>query len=133
MTASDQKPFCLRDFEPFLHSLNESGIQGVLIGGMAVAAWAGDYLEEADVPDFDLPLYSKDIDLRGLKSTMMFLAKDMQVAGAEIRGYATATRKAAPEMGQIHAAQVYWRGHRTSIEVLERLPGLDEGKAFPPA
>ncbi len=31
MPASEQKPFCLADYEPFIRTLNESGLQGVLI------------------------------------------------------------------------------------------------------
>ena len=131
MPASQQKPFCLADYEGFVRTLHESGVPGVLIGGLAVAAWAEIHLTAEDKALFELPIYSKDIDLRGEKMTMRFLAKDMELAGAEITGFVAATRKNAPHMGQVHAASVHWRGHRTTIEVLERLPGLDSGKDSP--
>jgi hypothetical protein len=96
-----------------------------------VAAWAELHLEPDEKADLGLPLFSKDIDLRGGKATMRFLANDLQLAGAELTGFATATRKNAPHMGKAHVAGMHWRGHRTSIEVLERLPGLDESIAAP--
>lgn len=131
MPASQQKPFCLADYEGFVRTLHESGVPGVLIGGLAVAAWAEIHLSAGDKELFELPIYSKDIDLRGEKMTLRFLAKDMELAGAEITGIVAATRKNAPHMGQVHAASVFWRGHRTTIEVLERLPGLDTGRDRP--
>jgi hypothetical protein len=67
------------------------------------------------------------VDLRGQKVTSAFLAETMFREGAEIRGRVAATRKNAPHMGRVFAVSLFWKGKRTSIEVLERLPGLDTG------
>lgn len=125
MIATAERPFCLADFEPFLRTLTDSGIEGILIGGLAVAAWADSLLDDTQRPAFDLPIFSKDIDLRGGRATCIFLAKDLELAGAEVKGMVAATRRNAPEMGKVHAISLEWRGCRTSIEALERLPGLD--------
>ena len=125
MYASAQQPFCLADFIPFLRILTEGEDRSVLIGGMAVSAWAEIHLEPAEHEVFDLPIYSKDVDLRGQKMTSLLLAETMTKDGAEIKGSVTATRKSAPEMGRVFAVSLFWRGQKTSIEVLERLPGLD--------
>jgi hypothetical protein len=83
MQPTTERPFCLADYEPFLRSLNDSGVDGVLIGGLAVGGWAESLLDPAERVLFDLPIYSKDIDLRGQKAACMFLAKDMELAGAD--------------------------------------------------
>ena len=48
MQASDKLPFCLADFSPFLQTLAQDEDQSVLIGGMAVSAWAEIHLEAAE-------------------------------------------------------------------------------------
>lgn len=75
----------------------------------------------------DLPIFSKDIDLRGQKITCLALTKLMQLDGAKLGGVVAATRKSAPHMGRVFAASIFWRNYETSVEVLERLPGLDSG------
>lgn len=52
--------------------------------------------------------------------------------GAILRGMAADVRKNAPHMGRVFAASVIWRDCKTSVEVLERLPGLDSGIDSPP-
>jgi len=127
MQPSAKQPFSLADFGPFLRTLTEAEDPSVLIGGMAVSAWGEIHLEPAEHAVFDLPIYSKDVDLRGLKATTLLLAQTMVGDGAEIRGTVTATRKSAPHMGRVFATSLFWKGQQTSIEVLERLPGLDTG------
>lgn len=127
MQASAKQPFCLEDFSPFLRTLTEEEDQSVLVGGMAVSAWADMHLELSEHSIFDLPIFSKDVDLRGQKVTAALLAEMMAKKGAEIRGKVSATRKDAPHMGRVFAVSLFWNGHQTSVEVLERLPGLDTG------
>jgi hypothetical protein len=127
MLSSSKQPFSLADFSPFLRILTEAEDPSVLIGGMAVSAWGEIHLEPAEHDVFDLPIYSKDVDLRGQKGTSLLLAQTMAGSGAEIRGSVTATRKNAPHMGRVFATSLFWKGQQTSIEVLERLPGLDTG------
>jgi hypothetical protein len=127
MQPSAKQPFSLADFGPFLRVLTEGEDPSVLIGGMAVSAWGEIHLEPAEHAVFDLPIYSKDVDLRGQKTTSLLLAQTMANNGAEIRGSVSATRKNAPHMGRVFAVSLFWKGQQTSIEVLERLPGLDTG------
>ena len=127
MQASDQQPFCLADFSPFLQTLVQDEDQSVLIGGMAVSAWGEIHLEPNEHAVYDLPIYSKDVDLRGQKITSALLSAKLREQGAEIRGSVSAVRKNAPHMGRVFAVSLRWRGQQTSIEVLERLPGLDTG------
>lgn len=132
MQASAERPFCLEDYRPFLKSLVESEDESVLIGGLAVSAWAEFFLKGSERESFDLPIFSKDIDLRGRKMTCLALTKIMQLDGAQLQGVVSATRKNAPHMGRVFAASIIWRNFRTSVEVLERLPGLDSGVDAPP-
>lgn len=127
MEPSIDKPFRLADFRPFLQNLREAADQPVVIGGMAVSAWADRFLLKSEHPKFDIPLYSKDLDLRGSEPTTRLLADRMTKVGAKICGQASATRKSAPHMGRVFAISLIWKRMKTSIEVLERLPGLDTG------
>ena len=133
MQPTSEKPFCLQDFEPFLMRMVEEEQEGAVIGGIAVSAWAEMLLLPEEKAKFDLPIYSKDLDLRGHKPVFSALTKEFQNDGAEIRGMAYATRKNAPHMGRVFAVSFIWRGQRTSLEVLERLPGLDRDIDTPPA
>lgn len=127
MQPSPERPFCLEDYRPFLKSLAESEDESVLVGGLAVSAWAELFLDGAERLQFDLPIFSKDIDLRGRKITCIVLTKIMQMDGAKPGAMVAATRKNAPHMGRVFAASMSWREFQTSVEVLERLPGLDTG------
>jgi hypothetical protein len=71
MQSSAKQPFSLADFGPFLRTLTEVEDPSVLIGGMAVSAWGEIHLEPAEHAVFDLPIYSKDVDLRGQKATSL--------------------------------------------------------------
>jgi hypothetical protein len=132
MQPSAKQPFSLVDFSPFLRSLAEDEDQSVVIGGMAVSAWGDNYLKPAEHEFFDLPIYSKDVDLRGQKVTSALLAEKLAKDGAEIRGRVSAIRKEAAHLGRVFAVSLFWKGQRTSVEVLERLPGLDTGIDDPP-
>jgi len=132
MQPTAERPFCLEDYRPFLKTLVESEDESVLVGGLAVSAWAELFLNFSERHHFDLPIFSKDIDLRGQKMTCMVLTKILQLDGAKLGGVVAATRKNAPHMGRVFAASITWRNFKTSVEVLERLPGLDSGIADPP-
>jgi|GEM_PF-2245544 len=132
MSPTPERPFSFADFEKHLLRLGGEEVGYVLIGGLAVSAWAEEFLNAAESAALDLPIYSKDIDLRGGKVVSTLLSQEVEADGAEIRGLVTATRKQAPHMGRVFAVQLFWRGHRTSIEVLERLPGLDTSIDDPP-
>ena len=127
MQPSAERPFCLEDYLPFLKSLADSEDESVLVGGLAVSAWAELFLDESERHHFDLPIFSKDIDLRGRKMTCLALTKLMQLNGAILGGVVSATRKNAPHMGRVFAASITWRNFKTSVEVLERLKPLRPG------
>lgn len=133
MKPTDERPFCLDDFRPFLKFLVENEDESILVGGLAVSAWGELFLEGAEFEQFDLPIFSKDIDLRGRKITCTTLTSCMQLDGAVLSGMAAALRKNAPHMGRVFAASITWRNFKTSVEVLERLPGLDSGIDDAPA
>lgn len=132
MQPSAERPFCLEDYLPFLKSLADSEDESVLVGGLAVSAWAELFLDGLERHHFELPIFSKDIDFRGRKMTCLALTKLMQLDGAILGGVVAATRRNAPHMGRVFAASITWRNFRTSVEVLERLPGLDTGIADAP-
>jgi hypothetical protein len=132
MKPTPEQPVSLADFKSFLLLLSEAEISYALIGGLAVSAWAEAHLTSAEYDEFNLPIYSKDMDLRGGKAASTFVSEELKKAGAEIRSSVAATRKAAPHMGRIFASGFIWDGRRTSVEVLERLPGLDTSLEDPP-
>jgi hypothetical protein len=125
MQPTPERPFSLQDFEPVIQTLLEDEATGVVIGGMAVSAWAEIFILPEEKTGFDLPIFSKDLDLRGTKSVSSLLMHAMKTFGADPTNIVAATRKAAPHMGRIFAVGYHWKGARTTIEVLERLPGLD--------
>jgi hypothetical protein len=132
MKPGAERPFCLEDYLPFLKSLVDSEDESVLVGGLAVSARAELFFDELGRHQFDLTIFSKDIDLRGRKMTCLALTKIMQLDGAVLGGVVAATRKNAPHMGRVFAASITWRNFKTSVEVMERLPGLDTGIADAP-
>ncbi len=93
MQPSAKQPFSLADFGPFLQTLTEGEDHSVLIGGMAVSAWGEIHLEPAEHAVFDLPIYSKDVDLRGQKITSTLLAETMTKDGVEIASLCDSLRR----------------------------------------
>jgi hypothetical protein len=99
----------------------------VLIGGLAVGAWA-QYFAKGN----GFPIFSKDIDLRGTRLVAQSLAQGMKLRGATIKGLMTITRKEPPGMGKNYIAPIDLPdGRATVIEVLEALPWVDDGPDRP--
>lgn len=99
----------------------------VLIGGLAVGAWA-QYFAIGN----GCPIFSKDIDLRGTRLVAQSLAQGMKLRGATIKGLMTITRKEPPGMGKNYIAPIDLPdGRATVIEVLEALPWVDDGPDRP--
>lgn len=95
----------------------------VLIGGLAVGAWAQYYRVGNGSP-----LFSKDIDLRGTR----LVAQGMKLRGAKIKGFVAAKRKAPEGMGMNFIVPLdLCDGRSTVIEVLEALPWVDDGPDRP--
>jgi len=132
MQPTPEQPVSLVDFQEHLLRLGEMEISYALIGGLAVSAWGEACLTPDEFEAFNLPIYSKDIDLRGGKAASNFMMEEMKKVGAEIRSVVAATRKTAPHMGRVFAVGFNLDGKRSSVEVLERLPGLDSSLDDPP-
>ena len=85
MQPTPEQPVSFADFKEFLIRLGEMEISYALIGGLAVSAWAEAHLSPQEMAEFHMPIYSKDIDLRGGKAASMFMMEEMKKAGAEMR------------------------------------------------
>ena len=95
----------------------------VLVGGLAVGAWAQVYA----IPTGG-PIFSKDIDLRGNRLVAQTMAQGMRLQGAKIKGFTVAKRKEPPGLGRNFVVPLDLAdGRSTVIEVLEALPWVDDG------
>lgn len=99
----------------------------VLIGGLAVGAWA----QYFDVPTGG-PIFSKDIDLRGTRLVAQAIAQGMKLRGAKVKGFVSAKRKDPAGMGMNFIVPLDLAdGRSTVIEILEALPWVDDGPDRP--
>lgn len=123
-----ERRFVLEDFIEYLRILHGSRADYVLIGGHAVALWARRYLAESVTMALgvSLPLMSKDIDLRAEESVARALATTLRTVLTH------AQFKKQPHMGKTRAIVVHLHGHSTTIEILQRVPGLDPSADEPP-
>lgn len=95
----------------------------VVVGGLAVGAWAQYYNISTGGP-----IFSKDIDLRGNRLVAQTMAQGMRLLGAKIKGFTVAQRKEPPGLGRNFVVPLDLAdGRSTVIEVLEALPWVDEG------
>lgn len=118
----------LNDFAEVVVEVAASAIGDfVLIGGLAVGAWA----QYFKVPSGG-PIFSKDIDLRGTRLVAQTLAQGMKLRGAKVKGFVTAKRKVPAGMGKNYVVPLDLAdGRSTVIEVLEALPWVDDGPDRP--
>lgn len=118
----------LKDFEDVVAEAANSAIGDfVLIGGLAVGAWA----QYFNVPCGG-PIFSKDIDLRGTRLVAQTLAQGMKLRGAKVKGLVAAKRKVPAGMGMNYVVPLdLVDGRSTVIEVLEALPWVDDGPDRP--
>lgn len=72
----------LRDFKPALEAMLETESVYCLVGGLAVGQWAEALLAPSTREQFELPIRSKDIDIRASKSDAMMFVKNLQERGA---------------------------------------------------
>jgi hypothetical protein len=74
----NQSQITLEDFLPALEALLETETEYCLVGGLAVGVWAEVFLTPIEKTRFELPIRSKDIDIRAAKAdAMMFLWKSL--------------------------------------------------------
>jgi hypothetical protein len=118
----------LADFSKALRVVAEdAGGEYVLIGGLAVGAWANAF----HVGDGS-PMFSKDIDLRGTRLAAKAVLKALQSDGVAVKGFVAVTRKVPAGLGKNYVAPVELAdGRSTVIEVLEALPWVDDGPDRP--
>ncbi len=119
---------CLADFSKALRTVAEdAGGEYVLIGGLAVGAWASAF----EVGDSS-PMFSKDIDLRGTRLAAKSVVQALKMEGVIIKGFVSIKRKEPPGLGNNYVAPIELRdGRATQIEVLEALPWVDDGPDRP--
>lgn len=113
----------LNSFREALRAATEARLDFVLIGGLSVAAWAEDFgLLERGIETF----YSKDLDLRGDRSSAEFIGQTLRAEGKTIHGFTTVRRKDPPGLGSTYVISVELpRIGTVSVEVLERMPLVD--------
>ena len=118
----------LDDFSQVVAETAKSAVgEFVLIGGLAVGAWA----QYFNVPTGG-PVFSKDIDLRGTRLVAQAMAQGMKLRGAKIKGLVAARRKEPAGLGMNFVVPLDLAdGRSTVIEVLEALPWVDDGPDRP--
>jgi hypothetical protein len=118
----------LTDFAKALREVAEdAGGEYVMVGGLAVGAWASAF----NVGDGN-PMFSKDIDLRGTRLAAKALAQALKREGATIKGFVSITRKEPPGLGRNYVVPIELPdGRATQVEVLEALPWVDDGPDRP--
>jgi hypothetical protein len=118
----------LADFSKALRAVAEdAGGEYVLIGGLAVGAWARAF----DVGNGS-PMFSKDIDLRGTRLAAKAVVQALKMEGVTIKGFVSIKRKEPPGLGNNYVAPIELRdGRATQVEVLEALPWVDDGPDRP--
>ena len=123
-----ERIFRLADFREYLRMLEAERADYALIGGHAVALWTVRYLpdEQCAALGIDMPLLSKDLDLRAEESVARSLATSLRTVLTH------AQFKKQPHMGKTRAIVVHLHGHSTTIEILQRVPGLDPSANEPP-
>lgn len=113
----------LETFEHCLRQATEAGADYQLVGGLAVGFWAQRYGALAD----GQAIYSKDIDMRGSRLAAHFVGQVLRGEGHQIASLVTVKRKIPPGMGSNFVIPVTLaNGISTTVEVLERLPWVDE-------
>jgi hypothetical protein len=113
----------LEAFESCLRHATEAGADYHLVGGLAVGFWA----ERYDALAGGKTIYSKDIDLRGTRVAAHLIGRLLRDEGHRIATLITATRKEPPGMGSNFVMPVTLaNGISTTVEVLERMPWVDE-------
>ena len=123
-----ERRYIVDDFIEYLRMLNAARADYALIGGHAVAIWAQRYLPEnaTQAIGVTLPLLSKALDLRAEESVAHALATELRTTLTH------AQFKKQPHMGKTRALVVHLHGHSTTIEILQRVPGLDPSADEPP-
>ncbi len=112
----------LADFEPVLRALKQiKEPPHSWVGGQAIIVWANRYLAPERIKEIglEIPLKSKDGDLRASEGVVQFLAAAL---GVKPQTY----RLKDPSRGTAWGLKVKLNGAPVLIDVLEKLPGVSE-------
>ena len=127
------KQVTLADFENGLKLLRDTQTPYCLVGGLAVGMWTEEFLTAQEKSAFDLPIRSKDIDLRSAKEAATILTLHLKSEGAHASHGITRKPKNTDRSFPSFAASVQLPAttHRqeciqTTIEALSGRPLLDE-------
>lgn len=120
----------LRDFKPALEAMLETESKYCLVGGLAVGQWAEALLAPSIRERFDLPVRSKDIDIRASKSDAMMFVKNLQERGASPQTICKRVPKDATKAFPSIAIPIQLRDSdgvikSTTVEALSGMPLLD--------
>jgi hypothetical protein len=129
----NDKRVTLIDFENGLKLLRETQTPYCLVGGLAVGMWTEEFLTPQEKSAFDLPIRSKDIDLRSAKEAATILALQLKSEGAITSHGITRKPKNADRSFPSFATSVQLPATpsrheciQTTIEALSGMPLLDE-------
>jgi hypothetical protein len=117
----------LNDFRPALEAMLETESEYTLVNGLAVGVWAEVFLSQSERDRFDLPIRSKDIDIRAAKSDAMMLLKNLKERGSQIGTICKRTPKDTTQSFPAIAVpiQLPGSGMMTTVEALSGMPTLD--------
>ena len=121
----------LRDFKPALEAMLETESKYCLVGGLAVGQWAEALLAPVTREQFELPVRSKDIDIRASKSDAMMFVKNLQERGASPQTICKRVPKDVTKAFPSVAIPIQLRDSdgvikHTTVEALSAMPLLDE-------
>lgn len=118
----------LQDFLPALEALRETESDYCLVGGLAVGAWAEVFLTSGERTLFDLPIRSKDIDIRAAKADAMMFLRNLRDEGCKIGTICKRTPKDATQSFPAIAVPIElpFSGIKTTVEALSGMPTLDK-------
>lgn len=123
----ENKLVTLKDFLPALEAMAETESDYCLVGGLAVGAWAETFLGPEDRIRFELPLRSKDIDIRAAKADAMMLLKNLKERGVKIGVVYKRMSKDPDKAFPVIAAPITLpTGITSTVEALSGMPTLDK-------
>ena len=131
MKKSDQL-VTLADFSSALNVLHETQTPYCLVGGLAVGLWSEFLLTPKEKSSFDLPVKSKDIDLRAEKNVATILTLQLRNEGATATQVIKRTPKDTEQSFPSFAIPITLppkahgeKSMATTIEALSGMPLLD--------
>ena len=128
---SRQSLVTLKDFKPALEAMLETDSPYCLVGGLAVGQWAETLLSPQVRSQFELPIRSKDIDIRAVRGEAIVFVKNLMETGASagtiIKRIPKDPTKSFPSIAVTVTLPDKGDGRKdTTVEALSAMPLLDE-------